>query len=539
MTPPLEKKNMLWLWSIFLYIPVILYYAAHVYSPLIAQGMKPTMFISFDMFSYMADAREYYDSSTFHLFYQNPFTDSDNSNHIYFQPHIFLLGMLMKICGDYPGIIFSTFGFISGVVCLRLLTGFYHAWAGLDSPPKKIILIILCWGGGLLSLSGFVYHLGQGQDIAYAYKNSAVFDPFDGWWFLNFGRNLIFPTEAYYHAVFIGAVFALYAKRYILFVALVFLLSLSHPFTGTQLLLISLAYFFVEKYIIRNTGQPSYVFWSLLGIAFFHFGYYMVYLMRDPEHSILVEQWSRNWNAGFMSSVLAYCLTGALFIANINTLEKAKKYFVSPFNRFLLAWFLTSLLLESNGLFMPHPIQPSHFTRGYSWLALFLMGYPALLKLISFLWERSVHRYVTIPLLAVIFMSDNLLWMPLTARDMALNQYFYMTPELADLFTELKKEKYQSHLVVANDQKIAYWITVYTPLRSWSPHDFSTSNALGRQFDIHLLFIDGIITHKWKGRKILVLIKKYPGYDVNIKKVIALMNREYESQNSLVYSGQF
>jgi hypothetical protein len=71
---------------------------------------------------------------------------------------------------------------------------------------------------------------------------------------LNLGRNMIYPTEAFYHALFLASIVCILRNRLALALALAFLLSVSHPFTGLELLAILLAWSFVESYFMERTN---------------------------------------------------------------------------------------------------------------------------------------------------------------------------------------------------------------------------------------------------------------------------------------------
>ncbi len=89
---------------------------------------------------------------------------------------------------------------------------------------KKLGLVCFFWGGGVLSLLGLAIGHFTGTPFA---KAALLFDPADGWWTLNFGRNLVLPTEAYYHGVFLLAILMLSRKRTGWTLALAALLSIS------------------------------------------------------------------------------------------------------------------------------------------------------------------------------------------------------------------------------------------------------------------------------------------------------------------------
>ena len=68
-----------------------------------ARGQIATAFIAYDLPYYVANARQHFENG-FHLFYNNPYA-SYGSPDIYFQPHLFLLGVLQWMgaqSGSFP-----------------------------------------------------------------------------------------------------------------------------------------------------------------------------------------------------------------------------------------------------------------------------------------------------------------------------------------------------------------------------------------------------------------------------------------------------
>ena len=80
---------------------------ARAYITAYLKGRVPTGFVQYDMACYMANAREHFDNG-FQLLYGNPYA-SYQTPAIYFQPHIFVLGVLQRVGLD-PGVAFNLFG---------------------------------------------------------------------------------------------------------------------------------------------------------------------------------------------------------------------------------------------------------------------------------------------------------------------------------------------------------------------------------------------------------------------------------------------
>ena len=170
------------------------------------------------------------------------------------------------------------------------------------------------WGGGLLALAGIGYSL-MTRGVASLTSQGAVrrifrFDPCDGWWFLNFGRNMVLPTEALYHALFFGSVLYVLRERFLAAAILAFALSVSHPFSGAELLLILVSWSALEVLFVRSTAVPKGFFVALVGLLGLHVGYYLVYLTSFPEHSKLMKTWALAWELRAVNFLPAYALVG-------------------------------------------------------------------------------------------------------------------------------------------------------------------------------------------------------------------------------------
>lgn len=206
-----------------------------------SRGQVATGFIQYDMPSYMADARQHFNQG-FHLFYGNPYAGYE-SPRIYFQPHVFLLGCLQQLRLD-PGVTYNLFGLAALLFAAFVAVRFYREVAGWSSAAAKLGLVCFFWGGGILTLAGLAYACFVGK---FDLETILRFDVGQGWWMLNFGRNLVYPTEAYYHAVFLLCMLFLIGRRFSIAIALAALLSLSHPFTGLEVSLIVAGYLLMER----------------------------------------------------------------------------------------------------------------------------------------------------------------------------------------------------------------------------------------------------------------------------------------------------
>ena len=386
-----------WLAAAGLLLPVVGLYAAH-YAHGWAAGEVPTGFIQYDMAGYMAAAREHFDSGRFTLTYANPASPSPDAPRIYFQPMTLLLGVLVRLTGEDPGAVFVLFGLAAGLVAVRLAIAVFEDLVGLDSRAKKLTLVCFVWGGGLMAGSGAVYGLVTGTPVGASLWR---FDPNQGWWFLNLGRNLVYPTEALYHALALGCLLALLRRRFAVATLLLAVLSASHPFTGIQVIAIVLGWMVIEMLLAwqgAKRGQdpfpakgscPLFAAVLLLGAA--HVGYYLVYLPSFEEHAALMRQWRLAAVLRLENMLPAYALVAGLTVWRCRRWALCREVFSDSRNRLFGVWFAVSFLLANHEwLLAAH--QPLHFTRGYLWMPLFLLGAPVLVALVHHLGPPSVQR---------------------------------------------------------------------------------------------------------------------------------------------------
>src|ERR1700677_5134191 len=397
-----------WLVSLALLLPVILLYAANY---LRDDGSSFTGFIQYDQSSYMADARKSFDGG-FHFLYSNPFSPDAHSPGIYFHAHLFVLGLIRALTGADPGTIYVIFGFFAALVAVRVAMALYEEVAGLESTAQWMGLVVFIWGGGVLAITGLLFHLARGSGWHETVTDLFHFDPGEGWWFLNFGRNLVFPTEAYYHALAFGAVLAAMERRFRISLWLAVLLSFSHPFTGLEFPLILVAWCGVEAIATGKRSIPFAYGTLLICVLAFHLFYNLGLLNLFPEHVEVFRQWSLPWNVPLSAWLPADLLVGGLALWALST--QFKKMMAMPANRLLLTWFVVAFILSHHDLIL-QPRQPLHFERGYVWTPLFFLGIQPLLGLLrSVLGIRNASlRFSTAALILLFLLSDNIAWVVL------------------------------------------------------------------------------------------------------------------------------
>jgi len=390
--------------GIGLSLPIVILYWTHYNMPLEPQ-MAPTGFIHSDIPYYIAIARQYSDGVANGIFYPNPYDIALDSPRVYFQPLFYLWGLILSISPIDPGLLLTFSTIITTVLAFMLLGHLYFTYAlRLQHNFHFFCLIFLAWGGGALALLGAGYSLFSGLPLDFFH-----FDSEKGWWFLNLGRNFSYPTEAFYHLITILIYFCALTNRRRALLMLVFLMAISHPFTGVQYALIVFAWLLTERYIFKQKGISL---WNHLTGLFIVTGtliYYLWFLPSFDAHRSLMQQWSLDWHLEIATILGAYGIVALFALSRCMQANGFKLILGVPFNRFLLVCFIVSFGLANHELFIP-PKQPVHFTRGHIWLPLCLLALPAISRAL-FNLRKKMGKPVGTGLIIVaclLLLSDNI-----------------------------------------------------------------------------------------------------------------------------------
>jgi len=467
--------------------PAVLPYLSHY---LDAGNLHPTGFVQGDQAYYMANAREHFDRGAFSLTYGNPSGANFNTPPIYFQPQTLFLGIVWRYVYQDPGTVFVVFGLMWAIVCGRMAIMLFESLFGLSGLTQWICLTIMFWGGGILALTGLLvtgFYSLYGTPLTV--QGIFYLDPFAGQWCLNFGRTLIYPNEAYYHALFFAVIILLLKRRYVLASVIALLLSFSHPFTGIELLAIVFGWILVELIVRKDPIPAMFVAgWSLLVVV--HLGYYLYFLPLSPEHRALMSQWAQPWLLETANAIPAYVLVAVPAIWRIRTPRRWRETFSHTHNRLFLVWFVVAFTLANHELFM-RAQQPLHFTRGYIWLPLFLLGVPVLLSWFRILQAHG-RRLAKGLVCAVIllFFSDNALWFSAVSNSHLLS-HVRLTADQGELLRWINTNSGHRTVVVSEDPTIGYLTTVYSPARAWLAHPFNTPEVSKRKEELENFFRRG------------------------------------------------
>lgn len=478
-----------WLTAFLLLLPMVAVYAAHFLLP--PPGLWPTGFLQYDQQSYMAMAREAWEGGAWPLF-GLPTSADPATPAQYLYPHIALLGLLQTQTGADPGRLYDGFGIVCGLVFLRLAIALYarvvprrDAWAALG-------LLLFTWGGGLFSLAGGLVGVSSG---AFDYNTLFAFDPHGGFWFLNLGRNLFYPVEACYHALALGLLVTLLDRRWRLAWLLLLLLAASHPFTGLQWLLIAALWLVVER-LPGGARPPGWMLPAVLALLALFLGYHLWLLPGGAEHAALMQAWALAWTLPLSAQVLAY--GPVLLLAALAAWSPAAR---GAGRRLLLCVALVSLALANHELLLA-PRQPLHFTRGYVWMPLFLLGAPLLVD-----WLARQRRLLVLAVCGLLLL-DNTSWFGVQILQNAggFGAARYLTAEERGALQALSAPRYAGHLVVAEEPRFGYDAIVYTPLQAWYSQEHSTPWGAERLAALVRWRDSGAEPAAWSGRAIVFVV---------------------------------
>ncbi len=457
-----------------------------------SQGKVATGFIQPDNPYYVASGREHFDQG-FQLTYGNPYAGY-NTPAIYFQPQILLLGCLVRLGLD-PGVAINVFWIAALFLTVWVGARLWVEVAGWGTTAKKLGLLCFFWGGGVLSLAGvavsfFIGHLG--------YRSPLVFDPENGWWLLNFGRNLVKPLETYYHGLYLLCILLLIRKQFGKALAVAALLSISHPFTGLELALVLVVFSAAELMLRSDAARPGFLA-GCLAILLLHLGYYLLFLNRFEDHRVLQSQWDALEWLYFPWTYVPALYTVAVFVfIRFSRWSALRDAFRDPRTRLFALWFLVVFALSQHNLVM-NSHQPIHFAHGYDWIALFLLGWPAMQVVINRLLaiRMPAVRTAAVALFLALILSDNLFWFA-SYFTPAQHYAIVLTPDQKAVLNCLDQKAAPPDMVVSEDGTVGYLVSTYTRVRSWYGHQFDTPHAQQHWSDVEAAFREGKVLREWQ-----------------------------------------
>jgi len=454
--PPTPWPRVL-LWSLVALLPF--------WSLFVAQFVRGqhlgTGFICYDLAYYVANGREIFERGN-GLGYWNPYDPSPAAPVIYWHWLPWLLGAGTKLLGLDPGFTLCLLGAVGGLACAALTFRLVEAVL----PSSRYLVpsyLFTMWGGGLLVVTAVAMNLAMGRPPGHSLLH---YDPFNGLWFLNWGRNLILPTEAVYHALVAGAWLAVVRDRPWPAVGCIAALAATHPFSGAQHLAILGLWLSIRLVQDRRFLGP----WLATAAASVAFaGYYFLYLPRFPEHQRIFSDWSLMWILPVASMAAAYTPVAALAAARC-WLDRARW---RPEMTFFLVAAAVSLFLVKHELFMPAR-QPLHFTRGYVWMPLMLLGLPLLQRILIALADRlSRPAFVAVATVGMLVTSiDSGTWLGFMCRESL--EELRTTSAVFDILRQLDRrgERGVGLVLCGEANEDNYLLGTYTALDPYIGHLF-------------------------------------------------------------------
>lgn len=494
-----KKLILTFLLSLPLVAFVVHHYTAH--SP----ELHPTGFTVDENVLYMSYAHQYLDEGHFTMGYSNPFDGDPGSPHIYFQPATLLMGAALKAGAD-PGLAFTLFGLLMAMCCIYLgILLLEHLL-----PDKKYLVItsiLFTWGGGLTAITGIAAGIISGMPVQSWRDAIYIADPANGWWGLNWGRTLFIPLEAFYHFLFLLTLLYVLKKRWKHALFSAFIISVSHPFTGIEFLLIICGWLGLEKIIWRNKAIPGWFFAGNILLLLLHVGYYLFYLNSFAAHRQLFNQYSASWTHSFRVFIPAYLLVLLLALFTARIKNKSTNFLSKPDQRLFICWALISFLLSKHEWFI-RPMQPLHFTRGYTWAGLFLFALPGIIWLIQ--WgKRSLVRRSLYASIIVLLMVDNTLWVYNQLREKATTEWEgHLSADTKAVLHFLGENTNSNHLLTGNSRLVNYMANVYSAANAWYSHPYNTPDIEKRKSEMEIYFSSGVRPAAWNGRHVLIVLDK-------------------------------
>lgn len=490
--------------SLILATPIILLALQHSFYH--APELKPTGFTTEEDILYMSYAHQYLDQHPFSFFYSNPFDGNPASPKIYFQPVNFFFAGLMKL-GLPPGYCFTFFGILMAIACIYIGIKILQILLP-DSKRLSLISLLFTWGGGLTVITGLLISSTSSRYATTNWMDGIYLaDPGNGWWALNWGRNLFLPLEAYYHFLFLLGVYFILKQKWKSAVITSLYLSISHPFTGIEFLLIINGWIFFEKLVVRNKSIPYWFWIAIITITGLHFWYYLLFLNNFPEHRQLFNQYTLQWTYSLWVAIPAYCLVGILALSNFRFTRPLKKSLALPHQRLFLGWALISFLLSKHEWFIK-PMQPIHFTRGYVWAGLFLFAIPAILFLLE-KWKKTGLKKWLLYAAIAIFLSDNIIWTANLLRGRNNIEWEgHITNDTQEVLSFLHKTSTPNDLIIGNSRLVNFLCHVYSKANSWISHPYNTPDFETRKNQMNQFMLSGEKPKEWNQRHILLILDK-------------------------------
>jgi hypothetical protein len=428
-------------------------------------GSAATGFIMNEMPYYAANGRAYFDHGNI-ITHPNPYDPTGPS--IYFQLSTWLIGAFNWVTGIDPGVGIALLGILFSILTARVTYELVRERLPEASSLTTAFILVMFSGGVLVARVAIEMLLRAIFGKAIGDGDLLRYDPSAGWWFLNWGRNLVMTTEAMYHFLMASAWLAFLRKQMLRGTVFTALVALAHPWTGVIALGI-LAAWIVVTFIRERAALDWRAVTLALAMAAAFGWYYGVFLNQFPEHRAISEDWTLAWTLSW--EVMIYSLLPPLILLAFYAWKRPT---IGRQEIFLGICFFISMALSKHELFM-QPIQPLHFNRAYPWLAIVLMAMPAFPSLLAKVKRAGVLVSGFVVLLLV---SDNIGFFYMKAKERASDDpknSMILAPEIKQLF-EYADENGLRGILLCQDSMAMYAAPAYTSLHAYVGHDHLTPN---------------------------------------------------------------
>lgn len=437
----------------------------------------PSGFIVYDMAYYVANGREVFERGN-GVGYCNPYDLAADAPVIYYHWLPWVFGVGVKFLHIDPGLWFVMIGLLAGYACswgtFRLVEAIL--------PAQRFLLplyLLAMWGGGLFAAAAIVAGFATGG----GFPDVRRFDPFNGWWFLNWGRNLVYTTEAVYHALVAWAWVGVVQRRPWQAAGPVVALAATHPFSGLQHLTIMLGWFTLAVFLppawpaaaqqspeAHRRGVVTAWVMLILTAALFA-AYYFLYLPSVPQHAAITRGWAIEWLLTWPAFLLAY--TPVATLAAIRCWRDRHHW--RPEMSFFVVAAGVSVLLAKHDLFA-RPHQPLHFTRGYIWMPLALLALPLVQSVVATIIARTRPAVAAILLGTAVGLAvlDNFSW--LATYCIVGGHDVRLAAADREVFAALERAGARGVLLYAVPDRLIgnYLSATYTSVRPWIGHNHLT-----------------------------------------------------------------
>ncbi len=458
-------------------------------SHLASSPMTATGFYHEELPYYMANGRAAFERGNGFL-YANPYDPDRAAPAIYGHWLLWGLGLPAARLNLDPGDVLMAATFF-GSLAFAAMT-----WklVGLRSVAGSSALAYLfaMWGGGLLASAGFAASL---LGVTDPISSLLQFDPGKGLWFLNWGRNAVFATEAVYHVLVAGCWCCEMRGRRLRGTLWCAALATTHPWSGLELLLTLNLWRTVQ--LATRRDRAAWCFSVLAGIMLVAFlGYYRIWLPCFEHHRRLQDVWELDWSLSWFSAALAYtpvlipaaarllaALPGASEVGpesapdsptgKMPALSATVAHPLTAAEQFLVCALIVATGLVFHDRVMK-PVQPLHFTRGYIWMPLFLIGLPTL----QTLWQKISARSLTLRVpalgLFLLLLTDNGVFAVVHSQWLWLGQRgYHLTVDDRAVLRELH-QRFPGAVVLTESEVLNYLLPTFANIRPWIWHPFNT-----------------------------------------------------------------